>query len=103
MAVKTYKVKETIRGKEYEAQFNGLRAYMRAVDDFYKEGSQTPSMEKMADYVFEHVIINPKGLDPDDFDDYDELNEVVTFGRDVMQGKFRAKANKGTAKAEDKE
>lgn len=41
--------------------------------------------------MFENIIVEPKGLAPDDFDDIEEYNEVVKFARDVMQGKFRDK------------
>ena len=43
--------------------------------------------------IVKNVIVEPKGLDVDDFDSMEEFNEVVTFGREVMQGKFRDKAN----------
>lgn len=92
-----YSAKKTIRGKEYTAQFNGISAALDAVDNSYIDGSNNTSVAKLAKYIFENVIVEPKGLTPDDFDSMDEFNEVVTFGREVMQGNFREKANKEPA------
>ena len=60
------------------------------------------SEEKLAEYLFQHVIVEPKGLTPDDFDTLDEFNEVVSFARGVMQGSFRAEADADAAKAAGK-
>ena len=84
-----YTVKKTIRGKEYTFQFNGISAALQAVDDSYIEDSGNISTIKLANYIFENVVVDPKGLTPDDFDSMDEFNEVIRAGRDVMQGKFR--------------
>lgn len=91
---KFYTAKKTIRGTEYTAQFNGISAYLSAVDNSYIDGSNNTSVMKMAEYILENVIVEPKGLTPDDFDSMDEFNEVVAFGREVMQGNFRGKADK---------
>lgn len=91
---KFYTAKKTIRGTEYTAQFNGISAYLSAVDNSYIDGSNNTSVMKMAEYILENVIVEPKGLTPDDFDSMDEFNEVVAFGREVMQGNFREKADK---------
>lgn len=37
--------------------------------------------------------MQPSGLTADDFDSMTELNEVVKFGRDVMQGKLKDRPN----------
>lgn len=95
---KFYTVNRTINGKDYTAQFNGLSCALRAVDSSYIEGSQNTSIEALATYIFDNVIVEPKGLTIDDFDSMEEFNEVVTFGREVMQGKFRDEANKTAAK-----
>lgn len=96
---KFYTVNKTINGKEYVAQFGGLSSALRGIDQSYvSENSSNTSIEKLSNYIFEHVIVEPKGLEIDDFDDMDELNEVVAFGRDVMQGKFRKAANKAATK-----
>lgn len=90
---KFYTVKREIMGTEYVAQFNGLSCALRAVDQSYIEGTSNTSVEAMAKYIFENVIVEPKGLTIDDFDSMEEFNKVVTFGREVMQGKFREEAN----------
>lgn len=96
---KFYTVKKEINGKEYTAQFNGISAALKAVDDSYIEGSSNTSTVKMAEYLFKHVIVEPKGLSIDDFDSMDDFNEVTQFARKVMQGEFREE-NESTTKAE---
>lgn len=88
---KFYQVTRTIGGREYTAQFNGLSYALKAVDDSYMEGSGNLSSEKFTKTILEDVIVEPHGLTPDDFETMEELNEVVKFGREVMQGKFRNK------------
>lgn len=96
---KFYTVEKEINGNKYVAQFNGLSCALRAVDQSYIEGSNNTSIEALSRYIFDNVIVEPKGLSIDDFDSMEEFNEVVTFGREVMQGKFRDKAaDKTTAK-----
>lgn len=90
---KFYTVKKEINGVTYTAQFNGLSTALRAVDNSYIEGSGNTSSEKFAKYILENVIVDPK-MDIDDFESTDELNEVVKFGREVMQGNFRDKKDK---------
>lgn len=95
---KYYTRTKEIRGKEYTAQFSGLTAAMNAIDSCYIDGSSNISVLKLSEYVFKHVIVQPKNLAVDDFDDIEELNEVVSWARDVMQGKFREAENPGAAK-----
>ena len=92
---KFYTATKEINGKKYTAQFNGLSCALRAVDSTYIEGTNNTSVEKMADYIFQNVIVEPKGLTIDDFESMEEFNGVVSFGRDVMQGKFRPEEEKG--------
>lgn len=93
-----YTIEKEINGVNYVAQFNGLSSALRAVDQSYIEGSSNTSVEALAKYIFANVIVEPKGLDIDDFESMEEFNAVVTFGREVMQGKFRDKAtNKAAA------
>lgn len=94
---KTYQVKKEIGGKEYVAQFAGLSVAQDMVDSTYIDGTATTSVKKLTEYVFKHGIVEPRGLTVDDFDDMDELSEVVAFGREVIQGKFRDKALEGAA------
>lgn len=95
---KFYTVTKEINGTNYVAQFNGLSSALKAVDQSYIDGSQNTSVEKLANYIFANVIVEPKGLTIDDFESMEEFNAVVTFGREVMQGNFREEANKAAAK-----
>lgn len=95
---KFYTREKTINGTKYVAQFNGLSCALRAVDQSYIDGTSNTSAEKMAEYLFKNVIVEPQGLTIDDFDNVEEFNEVTTFAREVMQGKFREETNKATGK-----
>lgn len=99
---KFYQVEKEINGKKYIAQFAGLSVSLKAVDSSYIEGTGNTSMEKMADYLFKHIIVEPKNLTVDDFEDIDEFNEVIAFARKVMQGKFRDEAHSGAAEKASK-
>ena len=103
MANKFYTVEKEINGKTYKAQFAGISTALRAVDSSYIEGTNNTSTEKLAEYLFKYIIIEPKGLSIDDFEDMQTFNEVITFAREVMSGDFREKADKGTAKAKGKD
>lgn len=99
MAKKTYTVTKEINGTKYVAQFNGISAALDAVDNCYISGTNNISSAKMTKYLFENVIVEPKGLTADDFDTLEEMNEVTDFAREVMQGNFRDKADESaTAK-----
>lgn len=100
MAKKFYQRKKTINGVEYVAQFNGLSAALSAVDETYIQGTETTSMKLLSQYIFENVIVEPRGLTADDFETMEELNEVLRFGREVMQGKFRDRKDAGAEKEE---
>ena len=98
-----YQVKKVINGTEYTAQFNGISAALKAVDNSYIEGTNNTSVSKLSKYLFENVIVEPTNLTADDFDNMDDFNEVVTFAREVMQGNFREEkiestTDKGSAK-----
>ena len=95
---KFYTAEREINGKKYVAQFNGIAAALRAVDESYIEGTSTTSVMKLSNYILENVIVDPKGLTVDDFDSMDEFNEVIAFGRQVMQGEFRPIENEKPAK-----
>ena len=89
-ANKFYTREKEITGTKYVAQFSGLSSAMKAIDESYIDNNSTNvSILKISKYVFENVIVEPTGLSADDFDSMEELNEVVKFGMDVMQGKFR--------------
>lgn len=55
-----YTAKKTIKGKEYTAQFNGISAALEAIDNAYLENSSNTSSEKLGNYIFENVIVEPK-------------------------------------------
>lgn len=99
----TYVITKVINGKEYKAQFNGLSAALKAVDNSYIDGTNNVSVEKLSTYLFENVIVEPKGLTADDFDSMNEFNDVINFAREVMQGDFREKKNESGAKRASKE
>ena len=97
--VKLEKVKKVIKGTEYTAQFNGALAALEAIDRTYIKGTDNTSMVKMTEYVFEHVIVAPSGLTPNNFESTEEPREVVRFGREVMNGKLdQFRNDKGTNK-----
>lgn len=95
---KFYTVEKEINGVKYVAQFNGLSCALKAIDTTYIEGTNTTCMEDFAKYIFDNVIVEPANLSIDDFETMDDFNEVVKFGREVMQGKFRDKANTAESK-----
>ncbi len=91
---KFYTVEKEINGTTYKAQFNGLSNALKAVDSSYIDGSNNTSVEKLTKYIFDNVIVEPAHLTPDDFDDMTALNEVVAFGREVMQGDLKPEESK---------
>lgn len=98
MANKFYTVDKEIDGTKYTAQFSGLSLALRAVDESYIDGTNTTSIEKLANFLFKYVIVEPKGLSIDDFEDMNSLNEVIAFAREVMSGDFREKKDKEPTK-----
>ena len=94
---KFYTREKVIDGVKYVAQFNGLSAAYEAIDDSYIDGQSNISAQKLAKYLLENVIVEPKGLTLDDFDDMDQAGEVTKFAREVMQGKFRNKGEEPVA------
>lgn len=101
MAINKFYTKEKIvNGVKYVAQFNGLSNWIKALDNSYVDGTNQISTEKLATYIFENVIVEPKGLTIDDFETMKDFNEVTNFGRDVAQGLFRDKATDKTTSKE---
>lgn len=112
---------KTIGGVEYVAKFSGLSKALQAIDGCYIEGTNNTSIEKLSAHILENVIVSPKKLTADDFasmndfnevvsfgrevmqgDAIDEFNEVVAFAREVMQGNFRNEENRKSTKAASK-
>lgn len=96
---KGQQVKEKINEKEYTFQFNGLRAADRAIKAV-TDGKGEIDIEKMRDYLFENVVVEPAHIDYDEyFESADELDEVTKIATEVMRGKFREdKKDKGANK-----
>ena len=64
--VNFYTVTKEIGGREIKAQFNGISAGLKAVDDSYIDDSSNTSLEKISKYIFENVIVEPR-LSIEDF------------------------------------
>lgn len=94
---KHYQVEKVINDKKYIAQFAGLSVAQDAADNCRNGDTPHISTAKLTQYLFDHVIVEPKNLTADDFDCIEELNAVTEFAREVMQGYFRDKANEGAA------
>lgn len=86
---KIYTVEKEINGTNYIAQFNGISAALQAIDDSYIDGSNNTSLIKLSNYLFKHVIVEPKNLTADSFDNLNDFNDVVAFAREVMQGDLK--------------
>ena len=97
---KFYQVKKEIGGRMITAQFNGISAAVSAIDDCSEDG--TLKAKLFGEYILNNVIVDPKGLTFDDFDTMKEYNEVITFGRKVMQGEFREETHAGAAETKGK-
>lgn len=86
--VQPYKVSKEINGVTYIAQFTGSGAGLRAKDASNDDNGNLQT-EKLAQYLLDHVIVEPTGLDVDDFESLDELNDVTNFASEVMSGKLK--------------
>ena len=58
--VNFYTVTKEIGGKEIKAQFNGISAGNKAIDNSYIDGSSNISLEKLSKYILENVIVEPR-------------------------------------------
>ena len=94
MAFKPITIEKTIKGKKYIAQFNGVSTMFRANDE--SEGKA----EKMADFLFKNVLVEPQITDKDEFfgTDVALMDEVIEFAGDVMRAdpKYFRDKDKGT-------
>jgi hypothetical protein len=91
---KTYTASKEINGVTYRAQFNGVREAVRATQQF-----KTDEL-KLDEYLLENVIVEPPGLELDDFDDLAEAREVINFAASVMMGRFRNSSDEATAEGD---
>lgn len=96
-----YTVEKEINGTIYKAQFNGISAALKALDNSYIDGTSTTSLTKLSDYLLEHVLVEPK-MTVDDFENMNEFNEVIAFLREVMSGEFREANNETSGKGKSK-
>ena len=96
--VKFYQVQKEINGVNYTAQFAGLSAWFRCVDQSYIEGTNNTSTEKLHENVFKMGLVDPK-VTIDDFETQEEMLEVSKFVQGVMRGEFRDQQAKVKEKA----
>lgn len=85
---KNYKITKTIDGVEYTAQFAGCSVALRATDEC-KDKDGNLSNYKTSQYLLDNVIVEPRGLSVDDFDDVEKLGNVTAFAGEVMSGKLK--------------
>ena len=64
-----------------------MYACLEALDEMGATSQKGLSLAKMAKYVLENVIVDPK-LSVNDFSNMDELNAVIAFGSEIMKGNF---------------
>lgn len=91
--MKSYQIDKEINGKKYKAQFSGLGAWLKCVDESYIDGTSTVSNVSLAANTLKFGLVEPAGLTIDDFESLDELTAVTSFVSDVMKGNFRDKAS----------
>ena len=95
-------VEKEICGKKYVAQFNGLSAALKGIDQCYIDGTENLSAYKIGEYVLKNVIVDPTGVEIDDFESMEEYNEVIRWGQEVMNGKFRPASEQDEGKGKGK-
>ncbi len=71
-----YTVSKVIGGEKITAQFGGLSVATRMANRIKIDGTDNTSLEKLAEYLFEYVIVEPK-LSIKDFGK-DKIGETVT-------------------------
>ena len=97
---KYYTKEKEINGVKYVAQFNGMSQLYDMINAtrMVVDGVVTSDAKKVNEFILENVIVEPAHLTIDDFEDFEEMQEVINFGSNVMRGKFRNKDEK-SAKA----
>lgn len=94
---KTYTASKEVNGVTYRAQFNGVREAVRATNQ-YKNNELA-----FDEYLLSNVIVEPPGLQLDDFEDVDEYRQVIRFAASVLAGRFRPGADDTAEKRKSKE
>ena len=77
---------KTINGVKYVAKFDGALTALKSTDNCRADGTKNLSPLKLAKFLFENIIVEPANLDVDDFDNMEDVNEIITFASEVMQG-----------------
>ena len=95
--VKHYQVEKEINGVKYVAQFSGVSAWFDCVYRSYMDNGQTAT-KKLAENVLSMGLVEPKGVNIDDFETQEELQTVTNFISDVMRGHFRTKVDEKPTK-----
>lgn len=89
---KIYTATKEINGTTYRAQFNSVREAVRATQQYKDEMS-------LDEYLLSNVIVEPPGLQMDDFEDLFEFRQVINFAANVMSGRFRGEEKSGAAES----
>lgn len=66
----------TVRGKEYKLQHPGVRWYLQNTDQCRNQAGVL-QIEKYAQSLLDHVVVEPVGLKLDDFDSISEVEELI--------------------------
>lgn len=96
-------VKQKINGVEYVAVFKGLKFREQAVEKCTDKKTGRLSSYKLAEIVFDEIIIKPK-VNIDSFgDNIDEFADVLDFGKSVLLGELEPHKSKSKLKQEVEE
>lgn len=93
-------VKKTIKGTEYTAQFNGFAESYKYIDAI-TDANMKPSAYEGAKYLLENVLVSPKKTFTD-FEDKEELDELIAFLTEVKDGTFREETDEKATTAKGK-
>jgi len=66
----------TVNGKMYKLQHPGVRWYMRNTDEC-RNNAGVLLVERYAQNLLDHVVVDPAGLKLDDFESVSELEELI--------------------------
>lgn len=101
MAAKFYQRTKEINGVKYTAQYSGLETWLQCVDESSRGEGQAISNLKLAKNILKYGLIDPK-VEVNDFETQEDLNAVIDWVQQVMQGKFRDQVDKVTAQTKSK-
>lgn len=92
-------IKKVINGVEYTAVWKGINFSNENIKQCTIKNTNLLSTSKLAKFVFDNIIINPK-VDIDSFDDISEFSAVLDFGKSVLFGTFEDDKSKTKLKRE---